>query len=222
MNAEERLRVVRLVTRLSRAPEAPQDEDAALELAALLKVRPDAPYLLLQRALMLELALEQAQAELRQLRQGQAPGQPAPGHAPPQAAGTAQAPSRWGGLFQRGAPAAGVSPGYPGSGPGYGPGYGPGAPSAGSGFLRNAAAVGAGVLGGSLLFHGLDALFHDHDHPDAGGAGQGLLSGDMQSPLDAISGNEFVDPGQASGGDPFSGDMLGDGGELDGGGDDWT
>ncbi|WP_298231420.1 DUF2076 family protein [uncultured Azohydromonas sp.] len=221
MNAEERLRVVRLVTRLSRAPEAPQDEDAALELAALMKVRPDAPYLLLQRALMLELALEQAQAELQQLRQGQAPGQPAQGYPPSQPAGTAQAPSRWGGLFQRGAPA-GVRPGYPGSGPGYGPGYGPGAPSAGGGFLRNAAAVGAGVLGGSLLFHGLDALFHDHDHPDAGGAGQGLLSGDMQSPLDAISGNAFADPGNAPGGDPFSGDMLGDGGEFDGGGDDWT
>lgn len=221
MNAEERLRVVRLVTRLSRAPEAPQDEDAALELAALLKVRPDAPYLLLQRALMLELALEQAQAELRQLRQGQAPGQPAQGYPTPQPAGTARAPSRWGGLFQRGAPAA-ASPGYPGSGPGYGPGYGAGAPSAGGGFLRNAAAVGAGVLGGSLLFHGLDALFHDHDHPDAGAAGQGLLSGDMQSPLDAVSGNEFVDPGQDAGGDPFSGDMLGDGGEFGGGGDDWT
>lgn len=225
MNAEERLRVVRLVTRLSRAPEAPQDEDAALELAALLKVRPDAPYLLMQRALMLELALEQAQAELQQLRQGQAPGQPTQGYAPPQPAGTAQAPSRWGGLFQRGAPG-GARPGYPGSspgyGPGHGPGYGPGAPSAGGGFLRNAAAVGAGVLGGSLLFHGLDALFHDHDHPGAGGAGQGLLSGDMQSPLDAISGNEFVDPGQDPGNDPFSGDMLGDGGEFDGGGDDWT
>ena len=96
------------------------------------------------------------------------------------------------------------------------------APSAGGGFLRNAAAVGAGVLGGSLLFHGLDALFHDHDHGGAGGAGQGLLSGDMQSPLDAISGNEFADPGQDPGNDPFSGDMLGDGGEFDGGGDDWT
>ncbi len=224
MNAEERLRVVRLVTRLSRAPEAPQDEDAALEVAALMKVRPDAPYLLLQRALMLELALEQAQAELQQLRQGQPQGQPAQGHAPPLPAGTAQAqaPSRWGGLFQRGAPA-GVSPGYPGSGPGYGPGALAGqAPSAGGGFLRNAAAVGAGVLGGSLLFHGLDALFHDHDHGGAGGAGQGLLSGDMQSPLDAISGNEFADPGQDPGNDPFSGDMLGDGGEFDGGGDDWT
>lgn len=219
MNAEERLRVVRLVTRLSRAPEAPQDEDAALEVAALMKVRPDAPYLLLQRALMLELALEQAQAELQQLRQGHAPGQPAPGYPAPQSAGAAQAPSRWGGLFQRGAPAA-AGPGYPGSGPGYGPGAVAGqAPSAGGGFLRNAAAVGAGVLGGSLLFHGLDSLFHEHDHP---GAGQGLLSGDMQSPLDAISGNEFVDPGQDPGNDPFSGDMLGDGGEFDGGGDDWT
>ncbi|NML16876.1 DUF2076 domain-containing protein [Azohydromonas caseinilytica] len=226
MNAEEKLRVARLVTRLARAPEMPQDEDAALELAALMKVRPDAPYLLMQRALGLELALEQAQAELEQLRRGQ--GQPAAqqGYAPAPSGPVGRVLSRLSGGMQRGVPAA-ANPGYP---PGYGPapGYGPGAmagqaPAAGGGFLRNAAAVGAGVLGGSLLFHGLDALFHDHDHPNAGG--QGLLSGDMQAPLDALSGNEFVDPANdplAGGGDPFSGDMLGDGGEFDDNGDDWA
>ena len=231
MNAEEKLRVARLVTRLARAPEMPQDDDAALELAALMKVRPDAPYLLMQRALGLELALEQAQAELQQLRQGpaQLPAQgphPAPGYAASPSGPVGRALSRLSGGWQRGAPAA--NPGHYGAGSGYGPGYGPGALAgqapAGGGFLRNAAAVGAGVLGGSLLFHGLDALFHDHDHPDAGG--QGLLSGDMQAPLDALGGNEFIDPGSdplAGGGDdPFSGDMLGDGGEFDGGGDDWA
>ncbi|WP_157267400.1 DUF2076 domain-containing protein [Azohydromonas aeria] len=226
MNADEKLRVARLVTRLARQAETPQDEEAALELAALLKVRPDAPYLLMQRALMLELALERAQAELAQLR-GEAPGQQPSGHgqAPgagqlqPFSGGTARAPLR---------PAGGWQPGMGAfAGQGQGPAWGAGtpmgaAPSAGGGFLRNAAAVGAGVLGGSLLFHGLDSLFHDHGDV-IHGAGQGLLSGDMQAPLDALSGNDFIDPANdPSGGDLLGGDMLGDGG-FDGGGDeDWT
>jgi hypothetical protein len=240
MNAEERLRVARLVTRLARQPEAPQDEDAALELAALLKVRPDAPYLLMQRTLMLELALERAQAELEQLRQGSQPAQlqPQPGYEPSLPAGAARAPLRPAGAGTGGwQPGVGPGP-APGMNPGYGPAYGPGvaagaAASASGGFLRNAAAVGAGVLGGSLLFHGLDALFHDHHgggHAGSGlldqgaGLGTGLLSGDMQAPLDAISGNDFLDPANdpSSGGNLLDGDMLGDGSEFDTGDDDWA
>jgi hypothetical protein len=237
MNAEEKLRVARLVTRLARAPETPQDEDAALELAALLKVRPDAPYLLMQRTLMLELALERAQAELEQLRQGSGQAQGNASVLPATAAGAPARPvdpqtTRW-------TPGVTVSSGAPagtGYGPGYGqpvptgPAYGPGpvagqAPSGAGSFLRNAAAVGAGVLGGSLLFHGLDSLFHDHGHQGGHGGGQGLLSGDMQSPLDAISGNSFLDPGPdplAGGSDLLGGDMLGDGSEFDSGEDDWA
>lgn len=247
MNAEEKLRVARLVTRLARQAEAPQDEDAALELAALLKVRPDAPYLLMQRTLMLELALERAQAELEQLRQARPQAQdPALSHNPYQASAgyepsqpvpsTLQAPQR-----PSAAPSGGWQPGVNtgpalGNAPGYGPAYNPGvatgaAPSAAGGFLRNAAAVGAGVLGGSLLFHGLDSLFHNHGggHASNGlldqGGSAGLLSGDMQAPLDAISGNDFLDPANdplAGGGSLLSGDMLGDGGEFDDGGDDWA
>lgn len=235
MNAEERLRVARLVTRLARQPEAPQDEDAALELAALMKVRADAPYLLMQRTLMLELALERAQAELQQLRQGGQPAQPQQGYETPLPATAARAPLQPAGAptggWQPGVnpgPAAGTSPGY---GPAYGPGVATGAPASGAGgFLRNAAAVGAGVLGGSLLFHGLDSLFHDHAGGHAGsslldqGAGSGLLSGDMQAPLDALSGNDFLDPANdpSSGGGLLDGDMLGDGSEFDTGGDDWA
>lgn len=236
MNAEEKLRVARLVTRLARAPETPQDEDAALELAALLKARPDAPYLLMQRTLMLELALERAQAELEPLRQSQAQGgaQVLPATAARAPARPLDAPSTgWtpGVTVSSGAPAGtGYSPGYGQPVP-AGPAYGPGpvagqAPSGAGSFLRNAAAVGAGVLGGSLLFHGLDSLFHEHGHQGGhGGGGQGLLSGDMQSPLDAISGNSFLDPGPdalAGGSDLLGGDMLGDGSALDPGEDDWA
>lgn len=155
MNAQERLRVARLVTRLAGQAETPQDPDAALELATLLKIRPDAPYLLMQRALMLEVALEQAQLELQTLRQGAAA--PPPEH---YAAPLARPPLGGPATYLRRGPGAAAA----GSG------------GAGGGLLRNAAAVGAGVVGGSLLFQGLQALLHDHDldHGPVSDAGTGL------------------------------------------------
>lgn len=217
MNADEKLRVARLVTRLARQPDSPKDEEAELELAALMKVRPDAPYLLMQRALMLELALEQAQAQLQQLQGGAG--------APGAQAAPREVPRPTGRSFWRSAgatPAVPVQSAPPGMAS-YGtrPMASGGLFGGGGGFLRNAAAMGAGVLGGSLLFHGLDSLFHDHGAEHRGDGGQGLLSGgemgtpleglgDMQSPLDAMEGGGFADEG---------GGLAG----LDDGGDeDWT
>jgi hypothetical protein len=66
MNPRERLMLIRLVTRLVQQPEVVKDADAALDVEALLKARPDAPYLLMQRALMLEAALEDFQLHAEQ------------------------------------------------------------------------------------------------------------------------------------------------------------
>lgn len=207
MNAQERLRVERLVSRLAAQPETPKDEDALRELSALMRVRPDAPYLLMQRALMLELMLEQAQLELEQLRRARQAMPPA-AHVP-----QAPAPGLAERLLRRMAPsaAARATPGMTyGMTGGPAPGMGYGRPSASGGFLRNAAAVGAGVLGGSLLFQGLENLFDgDDDHHHHYGDPQGL--GDMN------------DAGFA-GGDDLGAGFLDDGGEggyFDDGGSDW-
>ncbi|WP_119152913.1 DUF2076 family protein [Caldimonas tepidiphila] len=189
MNAHERLRVVRLVTRLAEQADMPKDPEALRELDALMKVRPDAPYLLMQRALMLELALEQAQLELEQLRQAT---QALPTHFPA-AARPRPLPA---------SPAGGIASRVLG---GIAPSWGMGRPVArhgsyggGGGFLRNAAAVGAGVLGGSLLFQGLENLFdgdEQHHHHYGGDAGQAGLQHDAGFAGDAGFDSGALDEG---------------------------
>ena len=66
MNPRERLMLIRLVARLVQQPEVVKDADAALDVEVLLTARPDAPYLLMQRVLMLEAALEDVQLHLEQ------------------------------------------------------------------------------------------------------------------------------------------------------------
>src|SRR6185437_12923812 len=61
---------------------------------------------------------------------------------------------------------------------GYGPGYGYGPQmlaGGGSGFLRQAAATAAGVVGGSLLFQGISSMFGPH-------YGSGFLAGTPMQP----------------------------------------
>lgn len=157
MDTRERLLVSRLMTRIADAPDAPKDADAQAEIGALLRVRPDAPYLLMQRTLMLEAALEQAQARLEQLSGGAGAAAPQPS-----AFGTAaplpQVPS-----------AAAAAPA-------------PAASAAGS-FLRNAASVGAGVVGGGLLFQGIESLLH---------GGRGWGSGASQAPVEVFETNNYI------------------------------
>ena len=108
----------------------------------------------------------------------------------------------------------------------------------GGGFLRNAASIGAGVLGGSLLFQGIESLLHGGGFgrdqaqgpadvfetnnfitppADADAAGP-LSSSDSGSLLDA--GDAGTDPGIDSGGDPGGLDF--DSGSDFGADDDWA
>ena len=188
MNTRERVLVNRLVTRLAEASEAPQDSDAELEVKALLRIRPDAPYLLLQRVLMLEEALEQAHLKLDRVQTNPAGGVVPSAAAPLAPASVASTPTQ------------GVA-----SATGSG------------GFLRNAATIGAGVLGGSLLFQGIESLLHASRGPNGGAA---------QAPVAGFETNNFIQP---LGGDERpdaladtdSGQLL-DGTALDVGLDSWT
>jgi hypothetical protein len=188
MNMQERILVNRLVTRIAQLPEAPRDPDVQLEIDALLRLRPDAPYWLAQRVLLLEAALEQAQARAAQPAAVQPP-------MPTQPAQPVQPAAMQPGAFAPAAPQQ------------------PTAPSGAGSFLRNAASVGAGVLGGSLLFQGIESLLHGGSHHGVLGAGQG--------PVEIIESttNNFIDPGllDASSVDGGSfdvgGDPLADGGE---------
>lgn len=68
MNPREQILVERLVERLVSQPPQPVDADAQREVELLMRRRPDAPYLLLQRALQLEEALKLAYDEIEQMR----------------------------------------------------------------------------------------------------------------------------------------------------------
>jgi hypothetical protein len=136
---------------LTRTQVATKDRDAQALIARAFAQQPDAAYLVVQRALLLEQALKQAQGKIEQLQQQQSASvlgaqawnaQPAPVRSP--ASAPADVPA---------APA-------------------PRSVEAGSpwgSFLGNAAATAAGVAGGAFLFHGLEGLFDHGGGFSAGG-----------------------------------------------------
>lgn len=68
MNPLECLMVARVRARIAAEPAIAADPEVETEVAAMVRARPDAPYLLVQRVLMLEAALEHAEYEIARLR----------------------------------------------------------------------------------------------------------------------------------------------------------
>lgn len=125
MNRDETERLWTLVRRLQRAPEALDDVEARRALTVLTASRSDAAYLLLQRVLVLELALEHIRAQRL---------------AEPAAAVAAPVP----------AAAVAAAPAHPAA-PALASGWRP------SPFLRDAAVIATGVVGGGLVLGALDS-----------------------------------------------------------------
>jgi hypothetical protein len=141
MDAQERELLASLVNRVLRHPDEPKDIDAERALQRLVAARQDTGYLLLQRALVLEVALAQVRAEVDRLRGGAATAANDPGVP------------------------AGVAAGVTADGTDIAARIAAALPA--RGFLRDAAVISAGVLGGNLLVNGAAALF-DGDAPDTG------------------------------------------------------
>lgn len=137
MDAQERELLASLVNRVLRHPDEPKDIDAERALQRLVAARQDTGYLLLQRALVLEVALAQVRAEVDRLR----------------------------GVAATAANDPGVPAGVPADGTDIAARIAAALPA--RGFLRDAAVISAGVLGGNLLVNGAAALF-DGDAPDTG------------------------------------------------------
>ena len=68
MTPREQMILLKLAVHLSEQGAAPKDADIERELAALLKARPDTPYLLLQRCMTLTAQLEEAETRLAESR----------------------------------------------------------------------------------------------------------------------------------------------------------
>ena len=143
-----------------------KDPEADALIQRAFEQQPDAAYLLVQRALLMEQALESARARIAALENQVNSGQ--------QSRGGGFLDHVWG----RGRSHHAQAPQHYQHA--YQPSYQhamPGAMSRGGGLLGTMAATAAGVAAGSFLFHGLDNLFHDHD----GAGGQHLLSDNDQS-----------------------------------------
>ena len=199
MTPEERNLVTDLFDRLARLEESPRDREAEHLIQDGLRQAPNAPYALVQTALVQDEALRRANARIQEL-EGGAPEQRQSGgfHDSMRDAifGPGQSQGGSGSVPNVRAPDIGSRPVWnsgqamqqtqnPGQyGGQYGQPYGaPQAPMGGGGsFLGTAAAAAAGVVGGSLLLGSIRSMMGGGGHQAfADSAGLGGLGGNQKS-----------------------------------------
>lgn len=157
MNEQERQLITDLAEKIKNAPAPQIDREANDLIQRTIGTRPDALYVLTQTVLLQQMALDQAKAQIEDLKRQPAPQQGSflPG----------------GGYQGSGYQASGYqSPGY--QDPGYA--AAPPQPQPGgrfSGFLHNVATTAAGVIAGDLAFDALSSLFGGHRGGYYGGGG---------------------------------------------------
>ena len=147
--------IATLVERLKKAEGQPKDPEAEALIRQATAAQPDAPYSLVQTALIQELSVHQAQSRIGELERQLAEATPA--SSPP--------PSFLGG-------AAAAAP-APSAGPAAAPGGGTGGGTGGGGFLRSAATMAAGGAAGALLYQGIGSFFGQSDGDSVASSGDG-------------------------------------------------
>ena len=168
MNPQERALLETFLDQLVRVRGVAKDPQADSMIKRAVEQQPDAAYLLVQRALLLGQALDQAKARIAELERAQEgssrgfldSGASSWSAATPQASTATGAPPR--------SPVGGAGPSYQSPGPQSSPlNTAPvgapmpaqaGAPS----FLGQAAATAAGVAGGAFLYEGIESLLGHH------------------------------------------------------------
>lgn len=182
MNLQEREQLSAFLLQLTQAQAGPKDGEAEALIKEASARQPDAVYLLVQRALLLDHALQQAQAEVSRLQNelaqsrqaGQAQssgflsgnswGHSAAASAPVMAAPVAQAAPLQAPLQAAAAPAGG--------------GWGS--------TLGTVATTAAGVAAGAFLFQGIGHLFNGSQH------GSGWMPSAGAAPLDRLTENTVI------------------------------
>jgi hypothetical protein len=149
MTPEEREMLTDLANKIAHTPTQAQDPQADEFIRTNIGKRPDALYILTQTVLIQNLAIQQAQQELQELKQRAAP--PAAPRAGSSFLGGGAIP---GGSYPAAEPAFPASP-SPQPVPQYAAPPGGAPPS----FLRSAAQTAAGVAAGALAFQGIRSLF---------------------------------------------------------------
>jgi hypothetical protein len=179
MNSEERRLLTDFLAQLQQVKGIAKDPDADALIAKAAAQQPDAVYLLVQKALLQEQALNAAKAQISQL-QSQLQEARSRSTAAPRSGGFLSnnpwaAPARQ-------APAPGGS--WPGAAPAQPGGFGGGMGS----FLGTAAATAAGIAGGAFLFQGIENLMGHHGH---GGGFFDTASGMGNDPIENVTINEY-------------------------------
>lgn len=198
MNSQERHALQDFLQELVRARVQHKDPEAEAMILRTVSSLPDAPYLLVQRVLLQEQALNAARRQMASLQRRLEA-------ALPQDNRFLSPASDWGHSEFRTHPSSAGH--HPASAYRYGEPQAyhdprvvrPGLMSGGAGsFLGSMAGVAAGVAAGSFLYHGINDLLH-HDHGDATGQhGFADMSGDARQ------------------GERFTGDAGWDSGDLAG------
>lgn len=203
MTPDERQMLSDLANKIARTPPPPKDAEAEEFIRTRIGSRPDALYLMTQTVLIQNLAIEQAQHQIQELKQ-QVPQAERPS-AGSSFLGTQQPPRPGTPSYSQSQYAAPPPPQYAAPSP-SGPSPGGGGPS----FLRGAAQTAAGVAAGALAFEGIRSLF---SHPGYGGAGLGGFGG---MPVEETVINNYYDSPQHEAGQQFA-DTSDDAGQIDAG-----
>jgi hypothetical protein len=158
MNSQEKAQLEQFLEQLNSTQIGPKDSDANALIAASTKRQPDAAYLLVQRAMGLEMALQVAQKQMAEMQtkidqsnkpSGFLSGMNSWGRAEPST--TQSTPAN---VMAAARPAAGAAQ-----------------PSAwGSGMLGAIATTAVGVVAGSMLFQGIQSMMGQNTSPESGNA----------------------------------------------------
>lgn len=222
MNQQERQALQDFLHELVQAQAGNKDREAEALIVQAANQQPDTLYLLVQRALLQELASNNAQRHIAALeRQLNTTSSNDDGGFldPVSAWGRSARPSR---LPAEKIPATESTLSHASTSSGIGsPPARPGLMSGGAGsFLGSMAATAAGVAAGSFLFHGIGQLLHPGAAPGSAHQGLAELSGDQAAPDRTLadSGSDNGSLAQDAGINDIG--SLGDDGWSDTGGDD--
>lgn len=212
MNTDEREQLSRFLQQLTQAQAIQKDGEAdALIREACLR-QPDAAYLLVQRAMLLDSAVADSQAQIARLQEAleQLQNQ---GRSATNGGGFIDA-NAWGNSPVRQSSPPARAAAYPAAAQASAP-----APSAwGAGMLGNIATTAAGVVAGGFLFQGIGHLLGNHGANAAtSGATNGLSSNPPAEPRELASSDPHADGNSGNAGvfDTSSVDDFIDGGSDD-------
>jgi uncharacterized protein len=204
MTPQEEAMLNDLIGRVQQTQLTEKDPEAEQLLNQQLGRNPNSLYILAQTVLVQKYALEQATAQIDQLRQQPVPAPahttsflgnllghreatppPPPPMPPPGYGESPYGQQPWNQVPSYGAPAYGAPPPQQGGG---------------SSFLRSAATTAAGVAAGALAFEGVESLLHGFGHPSGFGGGGyfGGFGGGGGAPEEIITNNYYDDAGRGS------------------------